>query len=191
MTPHLPLPQVAEIQAGVPTYPDAKAGVFILTVKNLTEDGRVLGSGEALKPKLKNIKRYFLKASDILLAARSTSLRCAMLDAEMGAVFFNSTLLRIRCNPALLNPEYLYAWLSHPVGRDAVAAVSRSGTAQMSLTVAGLKKLNVPVPPIDSQARLAELLSTARQAHSAAVTAAETRLSLAREIALHSLTDQH
>jgi len=188
---NLPLPQVADIQAGVPTYPDADAIASFLTVKNLTEDGRLQGSGDALKPELKKIQRYLLKASDILLAARSTSLRCAMLDAESVPAFFNSTLLRIRCNPDFLNPEFLYAWLSHPVGRDAVASVSRSGTAQMSLTVAGLKKLNVPVPPIDSQARLAELLSSARQAHSAAVTAAETRLSLAREIALHSLTANH
>jgi type I restriction enzyme S subunit len=123
----------------------------------------------------------------LLVAARSTSLRSAIASGEHEGTLFNATLLRIRCQPDRLNPEYFFAWLSHPLGKEAVSSMSRSSTHQMSLTASALQDLMVPVPPIAEQRRLAEFLSAARQAHDAALAAATTRLALARELAFQSI----
>jgi len=188
MPPLLPLSQVADIQAGLPTLPDGGAPIPILTVKALGESGRLEGPPDLLVPSLSTRPCYLLAPADILVAARSTALRSAITENEHEGIPFNATLLRIRCQPDRLDPEYLLAWLSHPLGKEAVSAMSRSSTHQMSLTASALEHLLVPVPPIAEQRRLAEFLSDARQAHDSALSAASARLALAREIAFRSLS---
>lgn len=188
MPHHLPLSEVADIQAGMPTLPDGGQRIPVLTVKALAEGGRLVGPPDELVPGPVAASRYKLEAADIVLAARSTALRVALVDPEHEALPFNATLLRIRCRPGRLHPEFLVAWLSHPDGREAVTAMSRSSTQQMSLTVSALEDLEVPVPSYKEQLRLAALLSAARDASTAAIAAAEARLTLAREIAFSSLS---
>lgn len=188
MPPLLPLSQVADVQSGLPTQPDGGEPIPILTVKALGESGRLEGQPDLLVPSLSTRANYLLAPDDLLVAARSTSLRSAIAGMEHEGTPFNATLLRIRCQPDRLNPEFFFAWLSHPQGKEAVYSMSRSSTHQMSLTASALQELMVPIPPIAEQRRLAELLSAARQAYDSAVAAATTRLTLAREIAFRSLS---
>jgi len=184
----LPLSQVADMQSGLPTQPDGGEPIPILTVKALGESGRLEGQPDLLVPSLSIRPCYLLAPTDILVAARSTSLRSAMAEPDHDGLPFNATLLRIRCQPDRLDPEYLFAWLSHPLGKEAVTSMSRSSTHQMSLTASALQELLVPVPAIAEQRRLAEFLSAARKAHDSALSAASARLALAREIAFRSLS---
>jgi len=86
-----------------------------------------------------------------------------------------------------LEPRLLIAWLNHPAGQAALESVSQSATAQMNITVAGLSKLEVPVPSRDVQKRVVKLLEAADEAYAAAIQAAEDRRRLASQIVIAQL----
>lgn len=57
----------------------------------------------------------------------------------------------------------------------------------MNITVAGLSKIMVPVPPMETQRQLVALLEAADEAHLAAIQAAEDRHRLATHIVAERL----
>jgi len=111
-----------------------------------------------------------------------------MVPKELDARVFNATLLAVRCSERLL-PSLLVAYLSHPAGAMQLAAASQSGTAQMNLTAAGLGTIRVPVPPLERQHRLVELLTAANAVHQSAHEAAELRLTLARDFVISRMLE--
>ncbi|TAK64595.1 MAG: hypothetical protein EPO22_05655 [Dehalococcoidia bacterium] len=66
--------------------------------------------------------------------------------------------------------------------------MSQSGTAQMNITVRALAGLRIPVPPRDTQERIARMLEAADAAYDAAVHAAERRYDIANEVVLQAMT---
>ena len=72
----------------------------------------------------------------------------------------NATLMVIRPSSGL-EPRLLAAYLSHPDGQAALAAIAQSGTIQMNLTVGVISKLEIPLPPIEVQRQMVEVLTTA------------------------------
>jgi hypothetical protein len=185
---HLPLVQVADLQVGLPTRAAGPEAVPCLTASALDESGRLVGKPEPLTPDTAVTARYRIEQGDILLACRSTTVRCGLVAAHQAQVPFNATVIRIRSNPVLLHPEILLAWLCQPAGREAVAACSRSGTHQLNITVSSLSALQVPVPAPERQTALVALLETADTAHRFAIRAARLRLAIARQVALESFT---
>lgn len=134
----------------------------------------------------RNVEKYRVATGDVLVSARSTSLKTAIVPQELDKTIINATLLGVRCLP-LLEPRLLVAWLNHPEGQAALESVSQSATAQMNITVAGLSKLEVPIPPLDAQKRMVEVLEAADEAYTAAIKAAEDRKRLARQIIIAQL----
>lgn len=57
----------------------------------------------------------------------------------------------------------------------------------MNITVKALSNLPVPVPPLEVQGQLVELLKAADAAYEAAVSAAETRRRLAHEVVVDGI----
>ena len=112
-----------------------------------------------------------------------------VVPERLAGIPINATLVIVRCGPSL-NPHVLAAYLNHPDGQLAIAAVAQSGTAQMNLTAAALCQLLVPVFPQDQQARFALLLASAEEAHAAAIEAAGMRLRLARSTIFDQLTQK-
>ena len=83
-----------------------------------------------------------------------------------------------------LDPRLLVAFLKHSEGQAALESVAQSATLQMNLTAGALRKIEVPVPPIEEQQQLVEILTAADEAYSAAVEAANNRQRLARQIVI-------
>jgi len=184
------LGDVAHIYAGLPTKESdtQQGGRFgnVLTVRALTGLGIDTNALSTVDFDGREVEKYRVATGDVLLSSRSTSLKTAIVPKELNGSVINATLLGVRCLPTL-EPHLLIAWLNHPEGQAALESISQSATVQMNITVAGLSKLEVPVPPMDEQKRIVELLETADEAYMAAIKAAEDRRRLARQIVIAQL----
>lgn len=190
------LGEVAYIYAGLPTRPDnvreAQRSGNLLTVRALTASG--IDVRELMQANIdgRNLEKYRVKAGDVVLSSRSTSVRTAVVPPELEGTIINATLIGIRCLPEL-DPRLLVALFNHPTGRAALENVSQSATHQMNITVSGLNRIEVPVPPPEEQRHLVELLETADAAYNTAMESAGLRHSLAQSVAIAralELTDE-
>ena len=109
-----------------------------------------------------------------------------IIPNELDGVVVNSTLMAVRPSPAL-DSRLLAAYLSHPDGQAALAAIAQSGTIQMNLTVNAVSKLEIPLPSIDVQRQMAEMLTAADIAYESAIEAAHARRRLARRVAFDNI----
>ena len=134
----------------------------------------------------RDVSKYQARSGDLVLSARSTSLKMGIVPSELDGVVVNSTIMAVRPLPAL-DSRLLAAYLSHHDGQAALAAIAQSGTIQMNLTVNAVSKLEIPLPPIDVQRQMAEMLATADMAYESAVEAARARKSLAMEVVMDQL----
>jgi type I restriction enzyme S subunit len=72
-----------------------------------------------------------------------------------------NSMLRVRCDPAKLIPEYLYYWLcSHEGQHYLFSRVSQVGVPQIQRPLTTLREASLPVPPLDEQKEIAHILST-------------------------------
>ena len=182
------LGEIAKVFVGLPTKPmDAEqtveAGVSVLTVRCLDALGVVPAEIIRLDVSAELRLKYAVRQGDVLLPARSTVLKVGVVPPELDGAVINATLIAIRCLPAI-EPELLAEFFNHPRGQAAVQAVSQSGTLQLNITVKALESLEIPVPPVEQQRRMVELIRAAREACQSAIGAAQTRVALARQIAV-------
>ncbi len=185
------LGEFAKIFIGVPTKRSDTSGAGrtsrVLTVRSLTGAAINPIEAEHLHLKVRSMEKYTVQAGDLLIPARSTSLKAGIVPDSLGNSVINATLIGIRCLPAML-PQVLAAYFLSLDGQAAIEGISQSGTGQMNVTVSGLSSLVIPVPPIDLQRRLASILDAAEQGYCSAIKAAEDRISLAREITYETMT---
>lgn len=184
------LGEVADIFVGMPTkqsqLKDYGRSGNVLTVRALREFGIDRDQLVHVELNPRDVAKYHAKAGDLVLSARSTSLKMGIVSRELDGVVVNATLIAVRPE-ARLDARFLAAYLSHPDGQAALAAIAQSGTIQMNLTVNAISKLEIPLPPIGVQRQMAEMLATADIAYESAVEAARARKSLAMEVVMDQL----
>lgn len=184
------LGDIAHIYVGLPTKESDTRQVGrsgnVLTVRSLTGTDIDADALSVVEFDSRDVEKYRVATGDVLLSSRSTSLKTAIVPEELDGVIINATLLGIRCLPAL-DPRLLTAWLNHQEGQTALANVSQSATSQMNITVAALSQLEVPIPQMDVQRQMVELLEVADEAYDAAIKAAEDRGRLVHEIVIAQL----
>jgi restriction endonuclease S subunit len=187
------LGEVAEIFVGVPTKQShlKEYGPFgnVLTVRALRDFG--IDRYQLVRARLddRDVAKYHAESGDLVLSARSTSLKMGIVPEDLSGVVINATLMAVRCSPDL-DPRLLAAYLRHPDGEAALGAIAQSGTIQMNLTVNAVSKLQIPLPPIHVQRQMAEMLAAADQACESGIAAAHARRELARRIAFDGMLNQ-
>ena len=184
------LGDIAQIYVGLPTKVADSAQVGrsgnVLTVRSLTGTGIDPAALSVVHFNRHDLAKYQAAPGDVLISARSTSLKTAIVPETLAGKVVNATLLGVRCLP-VLESRLLVAWLNHPEGRAALEDVSQSATLQMNITVSGLSRLEIPVPPMNEQKRLVELLKSADEAYATATQAAESRRQMARQVVVSQL----
>ncbi len=184
------LSNIAQIYAGLPTKVTDSAQVGrsgnVLTVRALTGTDIDPAALSVVHFNRSDLTKYQAAPGDVLLSARSTSLKTAIVPETLAGKVVNATLLGVRCLP-ILEPRLLVAWLNHPEGRAALEEVSQSATLQMNITVSGLSRLEIPVLPTNEQKRLVQLLESADEAYAVSVQAAESRRQMARQVVVSQL----
>lgn len=126
--------------------------------------------------------KFGLADGDLLFGRRSIVLsgagRCVIVRGGLHPTTFESSLLRVRTDPARLLPEFAFEWFRSPLG------VRRIGQIVTFTTVAGIKgsdlaKQILPVPSLRTQQEIIDVLHDLR----GGVAACENHVNKAMDLA--------
>jgi type I restriction enzyme S subunit len=107
------------------------------------------------------LEKFSLKAGDLLFARRSLVAEgagkcCIVLDVSEPTVF-ESSIIRATPNPFLADSRYLFYVFESSVGRYLLGTILRQ-TAVAGITGTDLVRLQLPLPPLPEQRRIAAIL---------------------------------
>lgn len=134
------------------------------------------------------LEPYLLRSGDVVVAARSTRIRCAIIPPELEGTVATASVIAIRCDTDRLHPRLLRAYFEHSEGNAALMSASQSTTTQLSLSVRSLEQIQVPIPPASEQAKLVALLEAADAQREAAESSIHIRYRLAQHFAVSGMT---
>lgn len=184
------LAEIAKIFPGMPVKSDLLVaigrGIPVLTVGSIEGGGVEASLSLPAELSVQATPRYQVLAGDLLLSARSTSLKVAIVPPELDGAVIASTLLGVRSRPRLA-PAVLAAYLLSSEGQAALEATCQSGSVQMNLTASALAKLEVPVPSPAEQEELVELLAASDAAYHTALAVAESRRQVVAQLVSNKL----
>jgi hypothetical protein len=122
-----------------------------------------------------------VRVNDVLLTGRGTVLKFGLVGPETEGAIASGNIIVVRPGPEVIGGA-LFALLSSGTYRPKIEVLRRGATTLLSLSPKDIKNLEVTLPPIDEQRRIAALTVAAEAAYRAALEAAEFRRSLARSI---------
>ena len=96
-------------------------------------------------------EEFSLRDGDLLVCEGGEVGRCAIWHNEIQPCFFQKAIHRIRCNNQYLTPEYLAYWFKCHSDYNQFEDVVGAKTSIAHLPGVKLKKLRIPLPPLDKQ----------------------------------------
>ncbi|MGH8067384.1 MAG: hypothetical protein ACRERE_19560 [Candidatus Entotheonellia bacterium] len=185
----LPLATLGELFVGLPVYRLKSlpgATVPLLSVKDVAHADDALWQLPLVTvPDLSRVERYRLKTNDVVITARGTSLKSAIIPERWNGALLSSNLIAVRLGERL-HPELLLVFLQSAAGRQAIER-RLTGSHLLALTPRSLGEVEVPVPSAAEQEVLAELVALARRQYQEALFIAEMRRQLAHRIVFERL----
>ncbi len=100
---------------------------------------------------------------DVLLVHKGTLGQIGLMPSgrKYPRYIMGNSMMRVRCDPAKLIPEYLYYWLSSAEGQHYIfSRVSQVGVPQIQTPLTTLRQATLLVPPIEEQRTIAHILGT-------------------------------
>lgn len=157
---------LADAQTGFACGREDEAGIFQFRMNNVTNESALDLSKRRRVPAdaHKNLGNFFVAQDDVLFNATNSpenvgkSVLVPELDEK--AVFSNH-FIRLRTDRHKLLPAYLWRWLQWSFGRGVFSAMCRQWVNQATVSREGLLGLEVPLPPLDEQRRIAAILDRA------------------------------
>lgn len=124
---------------------------------------------------------YAARVDDVLVTGRGTLLKFGLVGEETAGAIASGNVIIVRPDAAACG-GVLFAILSSDVFRPKIEMLRRGATALLSLSPKDLSKLEIELPPLDEQQRIAAFVREAHAAYRTAIEAAEIRRSLARRL---------
>lgn len=138
-----------------------EANYYLLNVGDI-HNGEI-DTGAMVKIALKDPRwasLYLLEPGDLVISARSSNIKTAVIDKEMLIIAGN--LICIRVNRDKINPYYLKIFLDSPVGQILIKGV-QTGSVTKVLNPKNIGEIPVPVIGIERQNELANTFIDAQQ----------------------------
>jgi restriction endonuclease S subunit len=124
---------------------------------------------------------YAVKVGDLLLTGRGTQMKFGLVGEATAGAIASANIIVVRPEPQALGGA-LFAILSSEVFRPKIELLRRGATTLLSLSPKDVANLELDLPSIDEQRRIALLMDEAQSAYRTAVEAAELRRRLARRL---------
>ena len=101
------------------------------------------------------LERARLADGDLVVTKTSMPIRAAVADAPEGkTVIASGNLFIVRLDKVRVDPYFLAAFFASKDGEQVLSRIVR-GSALLTISVSGLRDLNVPLPPMEVQKRIA------------------------------------
>jgi hypothetical protein len=124
---------------------------------------------------------YSVQADDVLVTGRGTLLKFGLVGDETAGAIASANIIVVRPGPDVTGGA-LFAILSSDVFRPKIEVLRRGATTLLSLSPKDLAKLEINLPSLNEQERIAALVKGAQVTYRTALEAAEIRRSLARRL---------
>lgn len=169
------LGNVAEIFRGKAITKKGQLGkIGVLNISNLGEYEIDYDGLEHIDMEKRKVANYILKDGDVVLPARGTALRTAVFRAQKYTCIASSNIIVIRPDLRMLDSTYLKIFLDSPIGNKVISG-AQQGTVVMNISYRDLKTIEVPVPDIEQQKRIADEYNREYETYKSTVTAAQKR----------------
>jgi len=122
-----------------------------------------------------------VQVDDVLLTGRGTVLKFGLVGPETDGAIASGNIIVVRPGPRVVGGA-LFALLASNTYRPKIEVLRRGATTLLSLSPKDIKNLEVSLPSLEEQRRIAALAIEAQAAYRAAIEAAEIRRSLARAV---------
>ncbi|MDQ9090505.1 restriction endonuclease subunit S [Pseudoalteromonas haloplanktis] len=164
--PVVKLSDVAELINGdrSSNYPSGEEiveeGILFLSTKNIVENKIDLSQKNFItKEKFNSLGRGKLLKNDLIITLRGTLGSCCIFNTEFDTGFINAQMMIIRCKDEVFN-RYLHYYLTS-LRVNCEFQRANTGSAVPQLTGRQLAELEIPLPLLDEQKRIAAILDKA------------------------------
>ena len=146
---------------------DGKGGYPISrieTIWNKTIDTKRLGYADIGDEQLKDYEKYLMKEGDILMTHINSPKhlgKCAVYIGDPKTLIHGMNLLCMRANQQITIPTYIKYFFNSKFFKIQLPKISNQSVNQASFSAGNLKKLKIPLPPLDQQKKIAAILDAA------------------------------
>ena len=192
MAPLLPLSQLATVASGLVTSGQgagARRGDWVVqevSLRNIEDDRIDLTSLSTIAIEFSaRTEKHLLQPYDVLVTARSTIVKAALVPPALTPAVANSTLSVVRAGEPELG-MFLWWFFTSRYGRAQLQA-RMVGSTVMLLRAGALEDIEVPVPNRRELRRIADLIETSERAYEAAIRVATVRHETIRDYLIEDL----
>ena len=180
------LAEIAEIRLGVAFRSrlehDPTGNVAILQMKDVDESAGVTFAGAIRGVLPKDRPDILLREGDLVFRSRGRSTGAALVGFDVPPAILAAPLLLIR--PRAVLPGFLY-WFINSDPAQAQLASMAAGTSVQMISAESLRTLEVPIPPLAAQERIAVIASLVRREEELMKAIATRRNQLATHILMN------
>ncbi|MBX3408071.1 MAG: restriction endonuclease subunit S [Phycisphaeraceae bacterium] len=177
---------LAEVRAGFACGERVEGGVVQLRMNNVDTHGRFVWDRFIRVPATAEVfDEYQLRTGDVVFNnTNSTALvgKSALFVEHNEPVVYSNHFTRLRTDRERLDPAYLTWWLNHEWRRGTFAEICNQWIGQSAVKPDKLLALNIPLPPLAEQERIAGWVSRGMEQAAAARRAALDRLAAAEAL---------
>jgi len=137
----------------------------IVRVGNVVGGSLILGDLKYVEVTEKEFARFELRDGDLVVAraigSRSHLGKCAVFrqPADCGTFVLDSHLIRIRLDEGQALPQYVWRFLTSPLGRKEILQNSRQSAIQFNINTKELRSLRIPLPTLVEQRAIVDHLT--------------------------------
>src|SRR5262249_31510148 len=157
---------IAEIRTGYSfrgrLEPHPAGTVSVIQMKDIDRSNSLQAEGMVRILAPKDFDKHLVRPGDLLFRCRGESYSAALVDHDLDHTITASPMMLIRPLKQTVDPAYLRWFLNQPSTHNALASVA-AGTAVKIINKAALEKLSIPIPPMETQRRIAAVGKLAEQ----------------------------
>jgi len=139
------------------------AGLRMLRTTDIKDNYRVdwdsLPYCEITDNRRSNIQKYLLRKHDLVVSRAGTTGMSILVDKDFNDVIFGSYLIKIKLNESITYPKFIHYFMQSSLYWNQLLP-KQAGSTLKNISLPILKNILTPLPPINEQKLISEILST-------------------------------